>query len=855
MADKKKAGVSVVPEFVAGEQPTADKFNAISVQLERASSELEKSVGDVWGESWPYSTSSTSKLTLPYGRLLTGDGKVNSAYDSFLDIANIARLIGPAANLSPMFPEFFDGEADPIYSVADEVLQAEAADEKKEFWIRFPPRDIATGITFTGTGAPTNRVSSHDNVSSAGDWHLSTDRKLTVFTPVSNVDAFTISYETIPQTWGTGPDVPGSTYNVIPDPNQTANATGIGTQCTATVIADGYSVQLPLAVFGRINNNGTNTNLNGDGDIAKNAQLSLPRVLRDSFSTPGTIIPEGFVYLRDNVTGKLYSDAVYEYNDANTLIVKNVELDVTHGFSIITIGSTITEAIHDLRYKWFRHSHDGTYGEAPIHVSSLAGILESEGDTGIYVTSQIANNWMPQYLHRDGYRADSDANDNNAMRGNIVFGLVDEPQGQRILGVNGKTTTFSRTWGLAWGHDPGYGEPDNSRGPVIYGRGQTGDLVIEMKDDTSSNVVVQGAGSFTSNVKSNVIDATGNNFFYAGGTSVIQSVGDGTLSSSADLLISAEETVTIKVDPSGLGSDQRKIILDCPGWATVPEDGGTTGYYKGVLICDSDSDTGTTMFSNCLFQVRAPNNDGGIVRFDNTSSGSSTSGRILMLRHSDMNASSAGNAYKNFIDFEAGYDSSFRRVGRVESRPTSAAPRDAFFCEDGSGSYATGGIDRWVQRSGDVAYISGSQDFGELVPAGDVEEWKPEIKSVPENNILGLSEGMVVFVREKKFWRKGPGTPMVVTNRAILIGNACDETESEVHEVLSFIGQVPVWVEGSVKTGDYLVPTEKNCCVGIDPNEISFTEYKNAIGTAWESTESEVSERFNSKVLCAIGVK
>ena len=95
---------------------------------------------------------------------------------------------------------------------------------------------------------------------------------------------------------------------------------------------------------------------------------------------------------------------------------------MAHGFSVITIGSTITEAIHDLRYKWFHHSHDGTYGEAPIHVSSLAGILESEGDTGIYVTSQIANNWMPQYLHRDGYRADSDANDNNAMRGDLVLG-------------------------------------------------------------------------------------------------------------------------------------------------------------------------------------------------------------------------------------------------------------------------------------------------------------------------------------------------------------------------------------------------------------------------------------------------
>lgn len=422
MADKKKAGVSVVPEFVAGEQPTADKFNAISVQLERASSELEKSVGDVWGESWPYSTSSTTKLTLPYGRNLTNDGKVNNAYDSFLDIANIARLIGPAANLNPTFPEFFDGEADPIYSVEDEVLQSTSAtEERREFWLRFPP-DLSSSIPAPGgtAGASlTRRTLTHDLVRASGDWCVTEDRKFTTFDPVPIGQSLTVTYQTTPQAWGTGPDVPGSTYNVIPDPNQTASTSG--TQCTATPAGDGYTVQLPTASHTRINDNGTNTQLNGDGDIAEAAQLSLPRVLRDNFIA-GDVIPEGFVYLRDNVTGKLYSDAVYRYNDSNTLRVENVELDVAHGFSVITIGSTITEAIHDLRYKWFRHSHDGTYGEAPIHVSSLAGILESEGDTGIYVTSQIANNWMPQYLHRDGYRADSDANDNNIMRGDLVIG-------------------------------------------------------------------------------------------------------------------------------------------------------------------------------------------------------------------------------------------------------------------------------------------------------------------------------------------------------------------------------------------------------------------------------------------------
>lgn len=435
MADKKKAGVSVVPEFVAGEQPTADKFNAISVQLERASSELEKSVGDVWGESWPYSTSSTTKLTLPYGRNLTNDGKVNNAYDSFLDIANIARLIGPAANLNPTFPEFFDGEADPIYSVEDEVLQSTlSTEERREFWLRFPP-DLSSSIPVPGgtAGASlTRRTLTHDLVRASGDWCVTEDRKFTTFDPVSAGQSLTVTYETTPQSWGTGPDVPGSTYNVIPDPNQTANkAADIDFQCKAQIAGDGYHIYLPTASHTRINDNGTNTQLNGDGDIAEAAQLSLPRVLRDNFTT-NDVIPEGFVYLRDNVTGKLYSDAVYRYNDSNTLRVENVELDVANGFSIITIGSTITEAIHDLRYKWFHHSHDGTYGEAPIHVSSLAGILESEGDTGIYVTSQIANNWMPQYLHRDGYRADSNANDNNAMRGHLVLGVINGSPGEHL---------------------------------------------------------------------------------------------------------------------------------------------------------------------------------------------------------------------------------------------------------------------------------------------------------------------------------------------------------------------------------------------------------------------------------------
>lgn len=556
MADKKKAGVSVVPEFVAGEQPTADKFNSISVQLERASSELEKSVGDVWGESWPYITATNTKLTLPYGRDYTDHGAVLGSSDSFLDIANLARIVGSAANLNPVLTEYFNEIAlDNVYVVSSEVLQTTGADEKKEFWLRFPPNNTIS-VTFSGTGAPTNRVASHNDVASAGDWHLSEDRKLTVFTPVSNVDDFTISYETVPVSWGTGPDVPGSTYNVIPDPNQTANT---GTQCTASVTADGYLITLPTAENHRRNDNGSNTQLNGPADISLSSQLTLPRVIIDNVPTGG-IIPEGFVYLRDNVTGKLYNDAVYEYNNPMTLIVKNVELDTGHGFSIITVGSTITEAIHDLRFKWFRHSHDGTYGEAPIHVSSLAGILESKGDTGIYVTSQIANNWMPQYLHRDGYRADSTANDNNAMRGDLVLS-ADQYEGYPGSYLRDDYGSYGIYFGSRSGDAPHikkYGSPSVS---WINFHNPIGSTSIEAFESVS--------------ISSEVGDVN------LGGGVYLSSRGGGSAEDYIDTSLTLYKNV-------GLGSQERIGNVDL-SWSSMIMDGISAGPRRGDYSPTSDA--------------------------------------------------------------------------------------------------------------------------------------------------------------------------------------------------------------------------------------------------------------------------
>ena len=121
--------------------------------------------------------------------------------------------------------------------------------------------------------------------------------------------------------------------------------------------------------------------------------------------------------------------------------------------------------------------------------------------------------------------------------------------------------------------------------------------------------------------------------------------------------------------------------------------------------------------------------------------------------------------------------------------------------------------------------------------------------------IFGLEEGMVVYIREAMIWRDGPGTPMVITNRACLVGNATWKDDGFSGEVVSFMGQVPVVISGDVDDGDYLFP-EENHCIAIKKEDITFDQYKGVIGTAWNTIEiiGDIDGEF-TKVLCAIGVK
>lgn len=180
--------------------------------------------------------------------------------------------------------------------------------------------------------------------------------------------------------------------------------------------------------------------------------------------------------------------------------------------------------------------------------------------------------------------------------------------------------------------------------------------------------------------------------------------------------------------------------------------------------------------------------------------------------------------------------------GRIRGANTSTSVAFQADSSDGGGQ---------VNAAGEVVYASGGSDFGEWVSVGDVYEWgmnKEELENALSSFYFGIPEGYVVYVRDKKFYKESPGTPMVVTHRALVVGNERDL--SDPGQILSFIGQVPVYVSGKVSTGDFLIPNG-SYCYAVNPDTIEFSDYIRSIGVAWESSDKEGLKR----VMAAIGVK
>ena len=460
MADKKKSGISVMPEFVDGEQPSAQKFNSIGAQVKASDYNLEVSIGDIWDESYPYSAISNKSLSLnKISSLGTEYIDINSN-GKRLDVASLGRIIGPASNLNPLTLGY-DENGSLLKTIVNEQIRSTLGNQ---YTFKYLP--AATGsINFSNSTIFANPVTSTNllNSGSAGDYYIDL-AKGTVHT-YSQINAnCTVTYKTAPKNYEGGGAPLGASYNVIPDP---AQINGSGNQLTITLESDGsYMVVLPTITHEASNRGGSTTTVNTNRDINAGVRLTLPIAVILACSSgnytqqigtdtgiPGTIIPEGILYLRNETTLELYTEATYYYVNNTSFKIKVSEtLDLANDkFTVITIGNNITSCIQDLYRKQFFHSHNREFGELPIKVESLADNYEYSGESGSFIPSNVNNNYFSQYLHRDGSRGnDVGLNDDNAIRGNLVIGRARDTAGNDITEAGnylGEGSTFFLNFG------------------------------------------------------------------------------------------------------------------------------------------------------------------------------------------------------------------------------------------------------------------------------------------------------------------------------------------------------------------------------------------------------------------------
>lgn len=259
------------------------------------------------------------------------------------------------------------------------------------------------------------------SLNSSGEYWFDSAR--TIYT-VDATSGGTITYVTTPSAWASGVNHTGASANVIPHPFQISSG---GSGCGVSVGTDAFgrhTITLPVATR-HIRNAGQTTAVLSDEDPLYNEQLELPEVLNGL--PVDEVIPSRFLYLKNLSTGEAYLDATYYYASQTVVMIGGVDLSTEAGrpddFVIVTVGSDLTTAVDDLRNKMGYHDHSGRYGATPIKAEDIVGWTGVAGNSGRFVKSDMDGNYAPQYLHRDGFRlAETDANDKNIMRGDLVIG-------------------------------------------------------------------------------------------------------------------------------------------------------------------------------------------------------------------------------------------------------------------------------------------------------------------------------------------------------------------------------------------------------------------------------------------------
>ena len=126
-----------------------------------------------------------------------------------------------------------------------------------------------------------------------------------------------------------------------------------------------------------------------------------------------------------------------------------------------------------------------------------------------------------------------------------------------------------------------------------------------------------------------------------------------------------------------------------------------------------------------------------------------------------------------------------------------------------------------------VTYQSGAGDYAEYLPKANIgDDFNP-------GDVVGVKFGSISANTDDA------EKVMVVSTKAVVLGNAPAEGEEPNYEKIAFMGQVPVNVLGPVAPGDYILPSGQNDRYGKakKTDELTILDYSKIIGIAWEGSD------------------
>lgn len=143
--------------------------------------------------------------------------------------------------------------------------------------------------------------------------------------------------------------------------------------------------------------------------------------------------------------------------------------------------------------------------------------------------------------------------------------------------------------------------------------------------------------------------------------------------------------------------------------------------------------------------------------------------------------------------------------------------------------------------AGGVTYESGSGDYAEWLERADHNE------NVGIGDVVGVVGGKISKNTD------GANQFMVASWKPCLLGNMPDEGKEQFFTKVAFMGQIPVKLYGSVKKGDYIIPSGRNdgFAKAVPVEDITVSDLDKVLGVSWQDAP-EIGVKM---VKIAVGLK